>query len=78
MSSEKKIQMEVEVDMKNSFNNSITDCKSGWRNLLAFWILGFCNNYGYYVMLTAAHDILHDKVLFFRLLSICLKKFGRK
>uniref|UniRef100_A0A1B6FGX9 Battenin n=1 Tax=Cuerna arida TaxID=1464854 RepID=A0A1B6FGX9_9HEMI len=33
-----------------------------WRNLVAFWILGLCNNYGYVVMLSAAHDILaqHD------------------
>lgn len=29
-----------------------------FRSLLAFWILGLCNNYGYVVMLTAAHDIL--------------------
>lgn len=29
-----------------------------WRNLMSFWILGLCNNYGYVVMLTAAHDII--------------------
>ncbi|XP_033220580.1 battenin [Belonocnema kinseyi] len=29
-----------------------------WRDLLAFWLLGLCNNYGYVVMLSAAHDIL--------------------
>lgn len=29
------------------------------RSLLAFWILGICNNYGYVVMLSAANDILH-------------------
>lgn len=29
-----------------------------WRNLISFWILGLCNNYGYVVMLTAAHDII--------------------
>ncbi|XP_034933952.1 battenin [Chelonus insularis] len=32
-----------------------------WRNFLAFWILGLCNNYGYVVMLSAAHDILKDR-----------------
>ena len=32
--------------------------KARWRDLLAFWILGLCNNYGYVVMLSAAHDIL--------------------
>ncbi|PSN31286.1 hypothetical protein C0J52_22287, partial [Blattella germanica] len=29
-----------------------------YRNLVAFWILGLCNNFGYVVMLSAAHDIL--------------------
>ena len=28
------------------------------RNLIAFWLLGLCNNYAYVVMLSAAHDIL--------------------
>lgn len=30
-----------------------------WRDLTAYWILGLCNNYGYVVMLSAAHDIIH-------------------
>lgn len=29
-----------------------------WRDLVAYWFLGLCNNYGYVVMLSAAHDIL--------------------
>lgn len=29
-----------------------------WRDLTAYWILGLCNNYGYVVMLSAAHDII--------------------
>lgn len=29
-----------------------------WRDLAAYWILGLCNNYGYVVMLSAAHDII--------------------
>lgn len=29
-----------------------------WRDLLAYWILGLCNNFGYVVMLSAAHDII--------------------
>lgn len=29
-----------------------------WRDLVAYWILGLCNNYGYVVMLSAAHDII--------------------
>lgn len=28
------------------------------RDLISFWILGLCNNYGYVVMLTAAMDII--------------------
>ena len=29
-----------------------------WRDLTAYWMLGLCNNYGYVVMLSAAHDII--------------------
>lgn len=32
--------------------------KGLWRDLVAYWLLGLCNNYGYVVMLTAAHDII--------------------
>ncbi|XP_067647989.1 battenin-like [Eurosta solidaginis] len=35
-----------------------TKDKGLWRDLTAYWILGLCNNYGYVVMLTAAHDII--------------------
>ncbi len=28
------------------------------QSAVAYWILGLCNNYGYVVMLSAAHDIL--------------------
>ncbi|XP_063695822.1 battenin-like [Culicoides brevitarsis] len=43
----------------NNDNNS--SAKKGlWRDLTAYWILGLCNNFGYVVMLTAAHDIIHD------------------
>lgn len=30
------------------------------RCLIAFWIFGLCNNYGYVVMLTAAVDIIKE------------------
>lgn len=35
-----------------------------WRDLVGFWVLGLCNNFGYVVMLSAAHDIIarFDKV----------------
>lgn len=29
-----------------------------WLDLVAYWILGLCNNYGYVVMLSAAYDII--------------------
>lgn len=29
-----------------------------WRDLVAYWLLGLCNNFGYVVMLSAAHDII--------------------
>lgn len=34
--------------------------KGLWRDLVAYWIFGLCNNFGYVVMLTAAHDILGE------------------
>ncbi|XP_024888805.1 battenin [Temnothorax curvispinosus] len=45
----------------NVFDEEAILKKARWRNLLAFWILGLCNNYGYVVMLSAAHDILQSK-----------------
>ncbi|CAJ0933107.1 unnamed protein product, partial [Mesorhabditis belari] len=35
--------------------------RSMLRNILAFWIFGMCNNYGYVIMLSAAEDIIHKK-----------------
>ncbi|XP_066924747.1 battenin-like [Clytia hemisphaerica] len=32
-----------------------------WRNAIAFWLLGLCNNFGYVVMLSAAYDILKEQ-----------------
>ncbi|CAJ0964128.1 unnamed protein product, partial [Mesorhabditis belari] len=32
-----------------------------WRNVVAFWIFGLCNNYGYVIMLSAADDIIHKQ-----------------
>lgn len=31
-----------------------------WRDLTAFWFLGICNNFGFNVILTAAHDIITE------------------
>lgn len=43
------------------FDEESIAVRSRWRNFAAFWILGLCNNYGYVVMLSAAHDILESK-----------------
>ncbi|KAL7030252.1 hypothetical protein ACKWTF_006589 [Chironomus riparius] len=34
--------------------------ENNWRDLVSYWIFGLCNNFGYVVMLTAAHDILKE------------------
>ncbi|CAJ0569459.1 unnamed protein product, partial [Mesorhabditis spiculigera] len=34
---------------------------SMWRNIVAFWIFGLCNNYGYVIMLSAAEDIISQQ-----------------
>ncbi|KAJ8250908.1 hypothetical protein GJAV_G00214640 [Gymnothorax javanicus] len=34
---------------------------SFWRNIIAFWLLGLCNNFAYVVMLSAAHDVLKQQ-----------------
>jgi battenin len=34
--------------------------KNNVRDLVAYWIFGLCNNFGYVVMLTAAHAIIKE------------------
>lgn len=50
------------TDKKNQVEKAATPAKvkdaARWRDLTAYWILGLCNNYGYVVMLSAAHDII--------------------
>lgn len=38
--------------------NEIIHSNYKWRNLIAFYLLGLCNGYGYVVMLSAANDII--------------------
>lgn len=40
-------------------NRAIQRNRTKYKDLMAFWIFGFCNNFGYVVMLTAAEDILN-------------------
>ncbi|KAJ6646498.1 Battenin [Pseudolycoriella hygida] len=42
----------------NEHDNVTLKDRGLWRDLLAYWILGLCNNYGYVVMLSAAYDII--------------------
>ncbi|KAB0801466.1 hypothetical protein PPYR_05821 [Photinus pyralis] len=51
--------MEPSVQVK--VNALQSNKKDYWRSLVAYWILGLCNNYGYVVMLSAANDILHQQ-----------------
>ncbi|CAF0793936.1 unnamed protein product [Adineta steineri] len=32
-----------------------------WIEFIGFWLLGLCNNFGYVIMLSAAHDILKEE-----------------
>ncbi|XP_020711356.2 battenin [Athalia rosae] len=59
MDSENKVAPEPVKDNKN-LEDRVTK-RTRWRNLVAFWMLGLCNNYGYVVMLSAAHDIIESK-----------------
>ncbi|XP_044737687.1 battenin-like [Chrysoperla carnea] len=42
----------------NNKNNEFESAKL--RDYIAFWLLACCNNFGYTLLLTAAHDILKD------------------
>lgn len=42
----------------NNKNNELESAKL--RDYIAFWLLACCNNFGYTLLLTAAHDILKD------------------
>lgn len=50
------------LEPSSGLNGSVAKQKdtSRWRDLTAYWILGLCNNYGYVVMLSAAHDIVEQ------------------
>lgn len=41
-------------------NETVQTIKEKPRNLVAYWLLGLCNNYAYIIMLSAAHDILSN------------------
>lgn len=47
-----------EFEMTESVSQITLTSARTWRTLIAFWVLGLCNNYGYVVMLSAAKDII--------------------
>lgn len=54
----------LNVVMENSENSEVLiQARSRTRDLVAFWILGLCNNYGYVVMLTASLDIVNENTV---------------
>ncbi|TNM97421.1 hypothetical protein fugu_015577 [Takifugu bimaculatus] len=53
--------MERSVNADPFQRSDSSDRWTGWRNWLGFWFLGLCNNFGYVVMLSAAHDILRKQ-----------------
>lgn len=52
-----KNKIDAPVELKTEL---IRTDRGLWRDLTAYWLLGLCNNYGYVVMLSAAHDIIHQ------------------
>lgn len=42
-----------------------------WREFLAFWILGLTTEFGYVVIVCAAHDILHGFGHSSNVISVC-------
>ncbi|GFR62223.1 battenin [Elysia marginata] len=47
--------------MQRRLSSSEQEKKAMRRNLASFWIFGLTNNFAYVVMLSAAHDILHEE-----------------
>ena len=57
--SDDNITQQSEQMNYNTDNQSVLpQPREPWRNCIAFWLLGLCNNFGYVIMLSAAFDIL--------------------
>lgn len=50
------IEKEIPIDTENHDNDL---SKTPARDLISFWILGLCTEFGYILMICAAFDILH-------------------
>ncbi|XP_042867177.1 battenin-like [Penaeus japonicus] len=55
---EKKQELEGTKEEKTDKAKKALDRRRRHRDLLAYWLLGFCNNFTYWVMITAAYDLL--------------------
>lgn len=51
-----------ELELSDSEASADGLASTSARNLIAFWIIGVCNNFGYVVMLSAAKDILEGNI----------------
>ncbi|XP_066977136.1 battenin isoform X2 [Macrobrachium rosenbergii] len=40
------------------YRSSVNGCFQRYRDTVAYWWLGFCNNFTYWVMITAAYDLM--------------------
>lgn len=61
MSNQPLLQSDIDTSItldSNTIGENPNNAKELPRNLIAFWILGLCNNFGYVVMLSAAYNIM--------------------
>lgn len=58
--SEEQIPNKTDDEQNEGGGLRVVVGRRSMRNLVGFWLLGLCNNFGYVVMLSAAHDILSD------------------
>uniref|UniRef100_A0A336LVK9 Battenin n=1 Tax=Culicoides sonorensis TaxID=179676 RepID=A0A336LVK9_CULSO len=50
--------MKIQRNDNKEHSNSESKDYGLWRDRVAFWFMGICNNYGFNVILAAAHDII--------------------
>lgn len=55
--------MDDDYEWQEANDNQEVRNRSKLKDLVAFWIFGLCNNYGYVVMLTAAEDIINSRLV---------------
>lgn len=52
-------EKKVRNDLDRNVVKNVKEDPQLWRDILAYWILGLCTEFGYVVIICAAHDILH-------------------